>query len=387
MPRITKPKADEPIRLVTTKTGEHRYEVVLTVSPPGERRRQVRRRFATLKEARAAVDHTRDAVRGGRFTPSSTVTLDQLVEQWLATRRDIRPVSREGYGQVLKPITTQHGDRRVQSISRAEVERWVASWPTTGGVRGKGISHRSIVYTLQALRQVFDFGVSQGLLPKSPVDGVKPPRRTAEDHTEFRVWTVAELGKFVKAADADPLAAAWRLTCCGLRRSEVLGMDWRAVDLDQGTVRVEAGRVVARETHTTTVDAPKSAASRREVPVEALQPGTVKILREEWLRQGRPTAGLVVINGAGEPVHPDAYGSRFRALCKDSGVPEVRLHSVRHCIATALHEAGEAPAAVARLLGHEVNTHLTFYVTSSDESARRAAERFGKVLAGGAHAV
>src|SRR5215211_7600220 len=185
MPRLTKPRAGEPIRLVTTSSGEPRYQVVLTTSPKGtNQRHQVRRNFRTLAEARAFVDRTRSAVREGSFTASDTTTLAELAEQWLNTRRDIREVSLEGYRHVLRPILRDYGDRRVQSITRADIERWVASWRVSGGVRGQGISHRSIVYTLGALRQVFTLGVAQGVLPRSlgnPADGVKPPRKRAED--------------------------------------------------------------------------------------------------------------------------------------------------------------------------------------------------------------
>ena len=57
------------------------------------------------------------------------------------------------------------------------------------------------------------------------------------------VWTVAELARFLRVADADPWAAGWRLTACGLRRSEVLGLDWSAVDWESGSVEVRQGRV------------------------------------------------------------------------------------------------------------------------------------------------
>lgn len=382
MPRITQPKPGEPIRLVQLKSGEWRYEATTTVTAPGQPRRQSRRRFETLKQAREWVQSTSTAARAGTITPTSDVTLAALVEQWQTGRRDIRQTSVQGYSTVLRPIVDQHGDRRVQSITRREIEQWVAEWPTTGGVRGKGWSHRSITYALQALKLVFDHAVQHDLIAKSPAAGVKAPRKTADDHQDFRVWTARELGQFVRTADQDPFAAAWRLTACGLRRSEVLGLDWSGVDFERGTVRVEAGRTIDRDEHTTVLDDPKSAASRRTVAVEALQPGTVKLMREEWMRQGRPTSGLVVVHEPGAPVHPDMYGSRFRAVCQRAGVPPVRLHSVRHTIATVLHEAGEAPAAVARLLGHTVSTHLAFYVTSSDDAALRAAERFGKALAG-----
>lgn len=160
----------------------------------------------------------------------------------------------------------------------------------------------------------------------------------------------------------------------------MLGLDWSAVNLADGTAEVRQGRVKTGRAKTTATDDPKSSASRRTVAVETIHPGTVSALRALWLAQGRPASGLVVVDAAGEPIHPDAYGDRFRVLCRAAGVDVIRLHAIRHTIATALHDAGEPPAAVARMLGHEVTTHLAFYVKATDDSAHRAASRFGAIL-------
>ena len=64
----------------------------------------------------------------------------------------------------------------------------------------------------------------------------------------------------------------------------VLGLRWASVDLSAGLVRVEAGRV-ALDGHRTATDDPKSAASWRTVPVEAMHSGTVALLRSLSARQ------------------------------------------------------------------------------------------------------
>ena len=99
--------------------------------------------------------------------------MDRLgASRWriIAVPSDLDPVHLEAAAHLvtasLKPILSAHGDRRVQSITRAEIERWVESWRLTGGVRGRGISHRSIVYTLGTLRRVLALGVAQGVLPR-----------------------------------------------------------------------------------------------------------------------------------------------------------------------------------------------------------------------------
>jgi hypothetical protein len=63
-----------------------------------------------------------------------------------------------------------------------------------------------------------------------------------------------------------------------------LGMTWDCVDLERGAVKVEAGRVLL-DGHRTATDDPKSSASRRTVPVEEIQPGTVALLRSLRARQ------------------------------------------------------------------------------------------------------
>jgi integrase len=155
------------------------------------------------------------------------------------------------------------------------------------------------------------------------------------------------------------MGAGWRLTLCGLRRSEVLGFRWDAIDMERGEVVVQAGRVLLDGARTIT-DFPKSSASHRTVPVEAMHPDTVALHRTLKARQaadrlvlgaGYQESGYVLVDPLGEPVRPYTYSDRFEILCRKAGVPVVQLHAVRHTLATIMHKAGEAPAGGAALLG------------------------------------
>jgi integrase len=61
---------------------------------------------------------------------------------------------------------------------------------------------------------------------------VKPPRKQHGDSQPKIIWKPEVLIKFRALADQDEWAAGWRLTLCGLRRSEVLGMRWDAIDME-----------------------------------------------------------------------------------------------------------------------------------------------------------
>jgi integrase len=387
--RILTPKQHEPIRLIKTQGG-NRYRVKLDVAPKGAPRQQKTWTFDTLAEARRHVTQTRDRLARGTFTAPSTISMRSLTEDWLKSRRDIRAVSLKGYRSVLAHVLDRLGDRPAQSVTRRDVDALVEWLRTDAGRKGTGLSQRTIVYTLGAVRQVFAYGVSTGLLPNNPAIDVKAPRRKRGDKKPVVPWEATELLRFREKADRDSLAAGFRLTLCGLRRSEVLGLSWDAVDLDAGTVRIEHSRVLIGKGETERDD-PKSDASARTVEFETIQPGTVALLRALRKRQAQDRLSwgsayanpdnLVVVDEIGNGVHPDAYTARFRALSKAAKVREVGIHSVRHGLALTLHRAGVAPADAAALLGHTVTTHLAFYTVNTERGAASAAVALGEALA------
>jgi integrase len=123
-----------------------------------------------------------------------------------------------------------------------------------------------------------------------------------------------------------------------------------------------------------------------------MQPGTVALLRALKARQaadrlmlgiGYPDTGLVVVDAIGRPIRPAGYSDRFALLCRDAGVRQVHLHAVRHTLALQGHRAGIAPADMAALLGHTVQTHLAVYVPLTEKGARTAASGLGAAIAAG----
>ena len=397
MPRIPLPKKHEPIRLIESKTGP-RYRVVMDVNQSGAPRKQVTKTFTdpeparALSAARKFVTETKNQVSNGTFTTPSKVTVRQLAEAWLKSKRDIRAKSVRGYADVLRPILKRLGNRQAQSVNRHDVESLVEWLSTDGGRDGHGYSHRTVVYALGALKQVMAFGVSSGVLASNPAKEVKPPRRKKGDRKVVTPWEPAELLRFRESADRDALAAAWRLSLCGLRRSEVLGLSWDDVDLDAGTVHVGWSRVLVGKGHMERDDT-KSPASDRTIRPDDVHPGTMALLRALKAQQAADklavgpaytnTDRLVVVSRLGEAISPSVYSAMFANLCRDAGVPKIGLHTVRHTVARIMHEAGVSPADAAAFLGHTLAVHLSVYVVLTQRGAQAAGRTLGKALAVG----
>lgn len=92
-------------------------------------------------------------------------------------------------------------------------------------------------------------------------------------------------------------------------------------------------------------------------------------------------SGAVLVDALGEPVTPERFTAEFGRLCREAGVPVVRLRWLRHTLATIMHRAGIEAADAAAVLGHSTTVHLTYYVTATQPGINRAAAAFAATLA------
>ena len=162
-----------------------------------------------------------------------------------------------------------------------------------------------------------------------------------------------------------------------MRRGEVLGLTWLALDIEHGSLRVDQQLL-----ENGTFGPPKSRRSRRTV---ALDPATVDALREHRDRQllERAFAGpayvdrdLVFADALGAPIRPAKVTERFARLAGMVGLPGT-LHVLRHTAATLALTHGVPLHIVAARLGDRAETLLGVYShllpTSDAEAAAQVA--------------
>jgi integrase len=242
------------------------------------------------------------------------------------------------------------------------------------------LAPKTVKNTHATMHRALADAVRQGVVARNVSDYAELPR--AERH-EMTVWTADELRAFLRHAESHRLHPAFRLACsAGLRRSEVLGMRWRSVDLDKGTAIVRdtvvplAGKAVLRTGET------KNRRSRRAV---ALDPKTVAVLRAHRLKQKkeRLAAGplwqdldLCFTSEDGRPVKPDTFTRTWKRLAKAAGVPPLTPHAAaRHTWASLALSAGVPLVTVSKRLGHSsLSTTADIYGHLSEQHDREAAE-------------
>src|SRR3954454_16583557 len=106
--------APEPIRKVRLMSGEVRYRVTVDAARrPHARRLQQRTSHRTLREARQHLAAVRSGLRDGSMVSLHRLTVSEYLDTWLHGKRDLRPTTRRGYVDALKPLHSSLGSRQL----------------------------------------------------------------------------------------------------------------------------------------------------------------------------------------------------------------------------------------------------------------------------------
>jgi integrase len=254
-----------------------------------------------------------------------------------------------------------------------------------------GLNPRTVRYIHTIVRRCLQDALELGMVERNPADRVRSvPRGKDTRFRGARTWTADEVRRFLQQnrqhrhrggkRGLDRLHAAWVvLLTTGLRRGELLGLTWGALDLDRARLRVDRTVEVIKSEAGPQVGfgQPKTERSRRTIE---LGPATVAALREHRVRQDLERQersdwhdqDLVFPSRDGRPFHPERFSREFVSRVTAYGLPRIRLHDLRHTWATLALESNEVSMkVVSDRLGHS-GIAITADIYSHVSSARDA---------------
>ena len=364
-----------------------RYQLTVDTGIVDGKRKQLRRRYRTEKEARAALAEIQGQVTAGTYVQPSTVTLENACADWL--RHKIRPTTAAGYDYVLQPVRSELGKLPVQDLTRRHIDELITqlragALARSGGRPRKAWSARSCNYMLGALSQVLSQLVAEGRLIRNVASLVD---RVPSNAKKLQTFTPDQVQIVLRGIANDRNRHAWHLALAGLRRGEIAGQRWVDIDLQSRTLRIGATRVDVGGRALDQVE-PKTANAGRVLPIpDALLAELVAARNRQAaeklaLGEAYSDQGYVVCNEAGEPYHPSTLSTLWQGAIRDFDVPQIRLHDARHTCATLMHLQGVPIALVAAWLGHaDVSFTMRTYVHAQPEALTLAARSFAPPMA------
>jgi integrase len=364
-----------------------RYQLTVDTGIVDGRRKQLRRRYATEREAREALAEVRGQLAQGSYVQPSQLTVRQACDDWLAAKHGLKPSTVHGHRTSLTPVKVHLGDIAVQDLTKRQIDDLVTALRAGGGQSPTGKTRRpwkprTVNYMLSLLTAVLEDQMRQGHVVRNVAALVT---RVPSDPKPPRTLTAAEVSKVLKHIEGDGYAVAWHLALSGLRRGEIAALRWSDIDLNSGTIAVSRNRL--RFGDKVVEGTVKSKASDRKLPLPDNLAATLRAAKslqaadKLLIGAAYQSSGYVVVDEAGRPLSPHALTSRWSRMLIAAGVPPVRLHDARHTCGTLMHLEGVPIAVIAAWLGHASSAFtMATYVHSQEPALADAARRLARVV-------
>ena len=299
-----------------------------------------------------------------------TVTVSEWVTRWLELRRrNVSPTTADtDYYRTLQFVTL-YGHVPITEVTAGTVDNFYTHLHNTGR------SVTTITGTHATLRKMFNDAVRKNVIQSNPVVGADVPTKRSAPKT---VWTPDAVRRFLTGTADHRAYPLFHLALhTGMRREELLGVEWGDIDGDELAIQ---RRIVTTTDGIQTLPATKNGTAVRTV---LLDEATVAVLDRQRRHQTEQLFMLgqrvnpstpIVTKDDGTRYGPRHVSAMWATAVKDLGIePRIPLSHARHTWATVALAHGEEVKVVADRLGHSTAMTLDVYAQATTESKRRAA--------------
>ncbi|RWK11851.1 tyrosine-type recombinase/integrase [Mesorhizobium sp.] len=379
------------------------YQAVWAVVGKDGARSQKTKVFDKASDAKTYARRMADEVERRGIADPHKHSVREYLNRWLTTLRqkgEHSPTTLTGYRRNIDLLCGQVGHIALTKLSPYQLDQAYAELLKCGGKAKKPnkdgsrapapLSSRTVHGVHRCAHTAFEQARKWRFISENPARDATPPSpapspaRAMSDDEIMRVWQAAKKAQAENKIYPGIDCMVLLLMLTGLRRSEVLGLCWDAVDLDAGKITVKRTLIVDEDGKPLLRDEKaKSTKSLRTVTIPAI---LVDRLRAHWtftaeqmLAWGtdyRRDPLLVFPEAGGGAPNPSTWTIRLRQIMRQAKVKAVQpVHGYRHSAATAMIAAGVDIKTVQTRLGHSTPAiTMALYVHPEEARDKGAAD-------------
>ena len=284
----------------------------------GRSEREVNRKILDFKEA---------IERGKNF--------EEVAKEWHDCTWDaLATQTVKVYKAAYRRAVEQFGAQSIKSIEPKDISLFLLR------LGKSGYAHKTVANQRIVVNQIFSHALTYGYVKINPCTAVKIPkglsrtkRYAASEEDELRVrtstypWMLPQIALYT-----------------GMRKGEILALQWKDVDFTNGTINVN--KSVAFDSNTPYIKAPKTESGVRIVPL--LEP--LKIALQAQKENRHPDEYIISDDGR-KPLTNKRFETLFNKYKEAVGI-QCTVHQLRHSFATIAVEEGIDIKPLQSIMGH-----------------------------------
>ena len=285
-------------------------------------------------------------------------TFGEVAESWWGETQDALAYQTvRGYRSSYDRAIEMFGDMPISEIQPKDIQLFLKKMSLQDYAQ-KTIANQRIV-----LNQILNLAIVEGDIDINPCISVKIPRGAKKTVREAASTSDEEK---ILASDHEWLFPLFALLT-GLRKGEILALEWKDIDFDNQTISVS--KSVEYKGNVPCIKPPKTESGVRIVPLLQMLSNRLK----------RGHKGYVFSEDGGKtPYRKKRYDLLWRDYCRDVGI-SCTAHQLRHSYATIAVEEDINPKDLQNALGHaDITTTMNVYAEARKKSVEKVAEKLNK---------
>lgn len=335
---------------------------------PVESEEEARRRLVQMQ-----ADLTRDEL----IIPKNKTVMQFMKDEWFpgwVKDQNGESTIKDYHEMMIRYIFPTFGNIRLNDLTTVYVQKTYNQWKSKSPVSNNGLSVETIKHVNRIFKCAINRAVDLEYIRKNPLNGIVIRAEKGSKH-EVEVYSEKEFKMLIKAVEGtDMMLPISLLFDCILRRGELLGLKWDAVNFETGIISVHRTFIETLQ-GAVLKEGTKSNSSCRKIKCTEF---TLKLLKQERIRQMQnkmllgdkySDEGFVICQPNGLPFLPKSFTRKWIRLLKVNSLRHIKLHATRNCSISFALAAGMAPHTVMKRAGHSncSITLETYAKVSSDQ--------------------
>lgn len=319
-----------------------------------------------------------------------SVKFEKFAEEWMCeyAQKNLRNTTYNTLCRIRPRVYDALGHISMDKLTVRQIQKFVNSLSEEGAnkVNGKPLAPVTVRHMLAFVSDVFSYGIRMGIVRDNPCSKVILPKLNPP---KKRIYTREEVCRLMQCLENGNLqyrALFTLLIFTGCRREEIMGLEWKDIDLENGIIDICRTSCYTPRNGIYT-DTTKTERSKRLIRIpkdvadilkehRADQLQRAELLGDKWADCDR-----LFTNQYGKPLHPGVPYCWLSKFCKKNDIPFYGLHTFRHLFASLLVNNGVDIVTVSGVLGHSaVSTTSNIYCHMLDEARIRAADTVSAAL-------
>ncbi|WP_249308229.1 tyrosine-type recombinase/integrase [Lederbergia citrea] len=329
-------------------------------------------------------------VEAGEYIAPEKLLIKDFVKDW-ENKYAIKALGEqtlETYlGHIKNHILPHFGHMRVDQLKPIHLVNWLPDIKRLDG-KDEPLSEGTIQYIYRVFNNIFERAEDWQIIKENPVAAVEEPK---SEPKEADVYDQEEVELLLEAVQSRSFH--WRIfvslaLATGLRRRELLGLEWSNVDLEKGVITINQ-TITRGKSGKPIIKKPKT---KKTIRIISLPDSIVEELgafqlhwkkekmkmRDQWIEEKHE---WLFCNEDGTHFYPTTPTTWWRRFINSSGIRFIRLHELRHTSATLLINQGVHAKIISKRLGHSgIRITMDTYGHALQSADEGAAEKLDAIF-------